>query len=145
MEAPSPSSSPNNNKPIHSLNCFILFRAEFCKESNLRGEDHSGAQLSKRAAAAWGGLALEEKKPWRNLANLKQRQCKLEQELHPLSVVIPSMSTSSFSTGPPASDADFPMSDETFLSCFSALSLRDPMEESNHRFGSRPEIYPLES
>ncbi|KAJ8095916.1 hypothetical protein PM082_015137 [Marasmius tenuissimus] len=76
----SASSSESSNKPIHSLNCFILFRSEFCKESNLQGESHPGAQLSKRAAIAWKQLAPEEKKPWRNLASLKKRQHKSEQK-----------------------------------------------------------------
>ncbi|KAJ8095918.1 hypothetical protein PM082_015139 [Marasmius tenuissimus] len=162
----SASSSESSNKPIHSLNCFILFRSEFCKESNLQGESHPGAQLSKRAAIAWKQLAPEEKKPWRNLASLKKRQHKSEQKcaktsrsFHEVrsagagfaldsgsscsSVVTPSTSTS-FSAAPLTQDPDFPMSDETFLSCFSALTLRDPMEESNYRLGLRSEIYPSE-
>ncbi|KAL0057268.1 hypothetical protein AAF712_016095 [Marasmius tenuissimus] len=227
MSTPS-SSSPD--KPIHSLNCFILFRTEFCKESNLRGESHPGAQLSKNAAVAWGELAPEEKKPWKDLANLKKRQRKLEQkcagtarslhkackvrsagmgsardagssrnaeglsvsysattssestsfrgvkdetttsawgtgvdmvtnvdvasdfaaeslswsdlELHPLSVDIPPTSALSFLAPPPTSESVLPMSDETFLSYLSTLIY--PTEESNHPFGLKPEIHPLE-
>ncbi|KAJ8085357.1 hypothetical protein PM082_011019 [Marasmius tenuissimus] len=80
LSSSSASSSESSNKPIHSLNCFILFCSEFCKESNLRGESHLGAQLSKRAAIAWKQLAPEEKKPWRDLASLKRRQHKPEQK-----------------------------------------------------------------
>ncbi|KAK1234290.1 hypothetical protein PQX77_002506 [Marasmius sp. AFHP31] len=191
----SPSLSSSPNEPIQLLNCFTLFRAKFCKESNLRGENHPGAQLSKRAAIAWNQLAPEENKPRKDLACPKKRQRKLEQkcakadrsshracsasaglandagstrnkedsiffqddkdglmpsgwgaavdpiinanvtshcvesrpwsslELHPLSVITPPASTSSSSAAPPTLDPDFSMSDETFLSCFLALTL----------------------
>ncbi|KAL0057664.1 hypothetical protein AAF712_015692, partial [Marasmius tenuissimus] len=62
-------------------------------------------------------------------------------ELHPLSGDIPSTFTS-FSAAPLTQDSDFPMSDESLLSYLS--SLLDPTEESNHLFGLKPEIYPLE-
>ncbi|KAL0572171.1 Transcription factor SOX-10, partial [Marasmius crinis-equi] len=58
------------------MNCFMLFRADYCRKLKGKSRGERGDQLSVGAGSIWKRLTPGEKQPWRDLADLLRKEHK---------------------------------------------------------------------